>query len=395
MTATVDLPAFVVDPVAPERFSMSFLRSAEGCLRRAHHERLGDMTGPDAVVGRIFHEIAGAIGWTTVLRGHTTPDYVEAEQVAQRVLRAPEEHDPMSRATREAVLSLVSRWITSPSCEFHPEERFELDLRNDIDGRVVSARIDRLVIVDTTAWIKDYKTGRGQIPTGPTPQSDIYAWSAWQTFGVERVVFEQHHVLFGVASTPVVYEIDDLLAVDDFLRDQVARLESAYARGGELPATPGDVCGMYGGCPVADTCPAREWTRPATTLRSHEDALKELAALMAGEQTIKQRQDAIRGWLEREALAALVDGEAEALEQFAALMAEEATAAVRKRRLRGWVERAGVRAVQLDGQEIGYATDASMVTDWKRLAQSLGGDPSEFTTPKAPAFGRRRAKEPA
>jgi hypothetical protein len=356
MTAIAD--TFTLDPVRPPRYSMSFLRAADGCLRRAHYDRIEDASREDAIIGRVFHEVADAIGWATVMRGHDTPDYVEAERITHRVLSNPAEPNPLSKHVWAEVLYLVGRWL--PGALFRPGERFEVTMRHEIRGRIISARIDRLWIDEEAreAHVGDYKTGRAEPPQRPepTPQGDIYSWQVLNAHPwLDGVWFGAEHVRFMHPAMPFFYDRDAVAEIDAWLFDAVGRIDAAYAAGGELPATPGDACSQWGGCPVADSCPVKQWARPATAVQSHEDAL----------------------------------------EQFTALLVEEASVAARKKQIRGWVERAGVRAVQLDGQEIGYGTDAGESTDWKAIATAAAPDDETIaahTRPRNPSFGRRKAK---
>lgn len=397
MTAVVD--PFVVDPVRPERYSMSFLRAATGCLRRAHYERIQDVAGEDALIGRIFHEIRAAVGWATVLRGHETPDFMEVERLARRALGRPEEHDPLSRHVRETVLELVGKWMVV--ARFHPDDQFEVSMRHELRGRIISARIDQYRVdrAERIAYVKDAKTGRAEPPPrpAPTPQGDVYAWELVQEHPwLVGVWFETEHPRFNHPPQPFFYDRDEIAKVDAWLYDAVGRIDAAYDTGGELPATPGDVCSLYDGCPVADTCPAKAWARPATVIRSHDQALAEFAELLAEERDVEDRKTAIRAWLERETLRAAVESEPDAVLQLAAVLAGEASVAQRKKKLRGWIARQGLRAVHLNGQEIGYSADAGEATDWKALALDSGAaDPDAIaahTKPKNPSFGRRKAK---
>lgn len=399
MTA-IEIEPFRVDPVMPKRLSMSYLRSAGLCLRRAHHERIQDSAGEDAIIGHVFHEIADKVGWSTAMRGHTTPDFVEVERIARQILRHPEEIDPLSKHVWDEVLALVGRWMLT--AEFHPEERFELAMRQKIHGEIVSARIDRLRIdtVDNVAIVKDYKTGWADPPQKPepTPQGDIYALLAYYAHPyLDGVWFEEDHVRFGWAGQPFFYGVDAIAEIDAWLGDEIARIRSAYAAGGELPASPGDACFKFRACPVADSCPAKAWARPSTTVRTADKALEEFIALMVEEGSVKELRDRIRAWHERESLLALVTSEPDAVIDFAAMVAAEASVAKRKTAIRGWIAWAGRRAVQLNGQELGYSVDASASTDWKAIALSTpeGADAeviAAHTKPKSPSYGRRKAR---
>lgn len=354
MTAVVE--TFKVDPVRPSRYSMSFIRSAGECLRRAHHDREGDSSGTDAIIGRVFHEVAAAIGWSCVMRGQATPDYVEAERIARRVMSQPEELNPLSKHVWDEVLSLLGRWVVK--AEFRPGEEFELFMAHEVRGRPISSRIDRLYIEGVKAWVKDYKTGHADPPQRPepTPQGDIYAWQAMQAHPhLEVVTFEQEHVRFGHAPQPFEYTREAVAEIGEWLFDMVGMLDHAYAQGGELPANPGDACSKWGGCAVARDCPAKKWTRPATEITTGDEAIAE----------------------------------------FQALIAEGASIDVRKKAIRGYLEREDLRVIQANGQEIGFAPNVpDPGTDWKSMALASGKDPAEFARkqPKNPSFGVRKAK---
>jgi hypothetical protein len=346
---------FRLDPVRPERYSMSYLRAADGCLRRAHYDREEDTAGVDAIIGRIFHEGAAVTGFAVTIRGDTRPGPGEVERIFRRVLERPEEHEPLSRHVWTEVMDLAGKWRPV----FREGERFEVSMRHEIRGRILSARIDRLFIDGNHAIVEDYKTGFGSPPqrSEPTPQGDNYAWHVFMEFPfVDEVTFAQEHVRFGFEPIPFTYTREHSFpAISAWLWDNVGRIDAAYEKGGELPTNPGDACDAWGGCPVAADCPVKQWARPGTVIRKHEDAL----------------------------------------EQFTALLVEEASVAARKKQIRGWVERAGVRAVQLDGQEIGYGTDAGESTDWKAIATAAAPDDETIaahTRPRNPSFGRRKAK---
>lgn len=385
--------AIVLDAVRPSRYSMSFMRAADGCLRRAHHDRVQDVAGDDALIGRYFHEGAAVVGFSVTVRGDTTPRPGEVERTFRHVLANPEEVMPLSRHVWTEVMELAARW--EPKAVFTPGEEFELSMRHEIRGRTLSARIDRLLIEGTRATVKDYKTGHAEPPQKPepTPQGDNYAWHLFMEYPwLTEAVFEQEHVRFGHPPQPFTYTREAFELIDAWLFDKVGSLDAAYDRGGELPANPGTACDEWGGCPVADKCPVKKWARPATVIRKHEEALAEFIDLMAEEANVTDRREQIRAWFEREALAALVNSDDDVIAQFEALMVEEASVAKRKKLIRGWITRQGLRALEHNGQEIGFGTEAGVSTDWEGLAKSLNGDPGQFTKPRNPSFARRKVK---
>lgn len=397
--AALEIEPFRVDPVMPSRLSMSFIRAAtgeEGCLRRAHHERISDSTGMDAIIGRVFHDIAGHVGWATVLQGERTPDYALVERITEQTLRVPEQYDPLGRHGLAEVRYLVGKWMLT--AEFHPDEEFEVSSRQVIHGHTISARIDRRRIdkAENVAHVEDYKTGRADPPQRPepTPQGDIYALNTLYEFPwLDGVWFAQRHVRFDFPPQPYFYDLDEIAEIDAWLGVEVARIAGEYAKGGKLPVNPGTACEKHGTCPVADGCPAKEWARPATVVRTADQALSEFAELLAEEGIVKDLRDRLRAWSERDALLAIIDSDDEALTTLAALVANEASIHKRKLKLRGHVARAGTRGVELNGQEISYG-DPHKVTDWKAVALASHADPAvieEHTKDRSPEFKRRRA----
>lgn len=351
---TTEVLPFVVDPVRPARYSMSYVRAAGGCLRRAHYERIADVTGEDAIIGRVFHEGAAAVGFAVTLRGDTRPRPGEAVRVMRHVMARPEEHDPLPRKVWEEVLALADRW--ERWAEFRPGEQFEISAVHEMRGRPLSARIDRLYIDGREAWVNDYKSGWAEPPSTPrpTPQGDHYSWHVLQDHpDLDGVWFTADHVRFG-PGRPYWYSRDEILnVVAEHLFDAVGRLDAAYDAGGELPANPGGACHAYGRpCPVAKSCPAKTWTRPST----------------------------------------LVETEEEALGQFRGLLVEEASIADRKAGIRGWLERTHTRALALNGTEIGFTPEGGTTTNWRAMVEAGSTDPAAFTTPKGASFGRRQAR---
>lgn len=354
---TVD--AFVVDPVAPARLSMSFLRSAEGCLRRAHMEREVDLAGGDALVGRLFHEVAAAVGFSCVIAGRQWMTFDEARPLAVAVMgRATE--GTLPKAAWDQVLSLTSRWCDTGRPPFRPGELFEVLSVVEFDGRRLSARIDRVAVDGATAHVHDYKTGWSDPVGDLSAQGEMYAWHVLTSHPeLDQVVYTEQHVRLGVEGGPWLIDRDDLDRTEEWLAAMIARVDGAYGAG-TFPATPGSACSSPSRCPVAGSCPIPRWARPAT----------------------------------------LIETEADAVAQFEALLAEEALIADRKDRIRGWLEHTGERALQLHGEEIGRSTTPGKRFNRRRLADDLAAsgapvDLDAYEDPAAPAFGRRKAKAAA
>lgn len=348
---------FTVDPVAPGRFSMSFLRAAGMCLYRAHHERMDDTAGPDALIGRIFHEIAAVVGMRVSMTGEVL-DRDLVDSIARRVMGKPEDLDPLSIESYEAVLEILGRWVARPQKHpFEPGEQFEVNAREDLGGRIVSARIDRLLVDGARARVRDYKTGWADPAKELTIQGKVYAWEVFRLYPeVELVEYGEDHVRFGTESGPFEITRADAESFERFLSIAVERIENAYAAG-ELPATPGTGCSWPTACPVVADCPRREWTKPPGF---HMD-------------------------------------EAAALEQFEALLVEEAMVEQRKSAIKSYLAAHDQRAIEHDGQEIGWSPNTGKSFDKKALLADLAEkgeaiDPAAYEKTTNPSFGRRNAK---
>lgn len=355
------MTSFTVDPVAPARFSMSFLRAAEGCLRRAHLDRMGRVPlDGDALVGTLFHECVATICFACSMRGQTAPSVDEAVALARKTLQRPERPGPMPRQAHATVLWLVERWARSPSAEIRDGEIFEVLSVLPLAGRLLSARLDRYWRHDHELEIVDYKTGWSDPAHELTLQGEIYAWHGFEREpGIDVVLYSERHERAGVTAGPFDITRDDVYGRDgivDFLIDAIARVDDAYARG-TLPPSPGSSCSTPSRCPHANTCPIPEWARPDTTVTTHE----------------------------------------EALELFGSLLVQEQRQVAEKLAIRGWLSSVGWRALKLYGQEIGMGDKPSETLDKARLAKDLAAgqevtDLAPYTKLSNPSFGRRKAR---
>lgn len=351
---------FVVAPSPPARASMSFLRASEGCLRRAHLDRMANVASDgDALIGNVFHEAAATIGFVCVMRGDTRIDPDEAVRIARRVMRRPSDPGPLPREAHAAVLDLVERWARRPGVKFRPGEVFEILSVRPLAGWQLSARLDCYWRDGSVVEVRDHKTGFADAGTRLTMQGENYAWHVFEREpDVDLVVYSEDHVRFGVVNGPYEITREDVYGpggIEEFLRDALARLDHAYG-GGVLPATPGSACPAFGGCPHALTCPIPEEYRPDTVVRTAGDA-----------------QDLFRVML--------------VLEARRGALAKQA---------RGYLTAAGERAIQLDGEEIGWGDKPGSKLDRKALAADIAAgrpvaDLDEYAVATNPTFGRRKA----
>jgi hypothetical protein len=354
MTATA--AAFLVEP---RRMSMSFMRSAEGCLRRAEMERHVDLAGPDATVGRLFHCGMAAVGFACSMRRIDSPDPEWALRVAKRAMVGPDEPGPMPMAAWETAVDLIQRALGRSSTWFRAGAMFEIDSRIPFHGRILSARIDQFAIDGRVGYVEDWKTGWADPPdmSDPVPtQGRRYGWHVLVEHPeLDEVRYSQDHVRFGIEAGPWVIYRDDLPAIEEYLRAQIDKIADAYAKGA-LTAKPGAICSSPSRCPVASSCPVPTWARETTVIETHNDALAEYEALLV--------EDARRG--------------------------------ARTERIRGYLEHAGQRAIEVDGKEIGFGTRPGRRLNRKRLAADLtaretGVDLDAYDEPTKPSFGQRRA----
>lgn len=341
---------FVAAPVPPERLSMSFLRAAGGCLRRAHMERQQQVTGLDALVGHLFHEAAAAIGFRAVIRDEREVTIEDALAIARRTMASSEDRDPLPKEAWDQTLGLIRRW--APRAEFRPGELFEVASRRELHGRILSARIDRLALDRRTAYVRDYKTGWAEPSRWLSFQGELYAWHVFQRHSrVDTVIYTEEVVRHGLESGPWEITRDWIDDTEEYLLAAIARIDTAYAESrGELPATPGAACSSPSRCPVAGSCPVPEWARPATVIETEQDALAQFEALLVEDERRGERVDQLRGWLEAN----------------------------------------GRRALELNGMEIGRAREGGKRLD-RRAVRQAGIDLSPFEKPTPPSFGRRKA----
>jgi len=249
----------------PDRYSMSFLQDASRCLRMAHLKREADTAGEDATVGTIVHDVAALAGLHAARLGVESLPADDLEHLARTVLRNPGEHvKPLSRDGWRKVINLSRR--LSHSYEEGPPAfpigaQYEVYATRELDGRIVSARIDWIWLDAPVAWIKDYKTGGKVADWEPTFQGELYAWEIAERHPeIERFALAEHALPYGGPKWSWMHA-DDLTistGVEDYIADSIARIEAAYASP-PLTPTPGSHCATM--CPDRAGCPLPEFAK--------------------------------------------------------------------------------------------------------------------------------------
>ena len=164
----------------PDRYSMSFVQDASRCLRMAALRREVDTAGEDATVGTITHDVAALAGLRARRLGVETLPADDLEHLARTVLRNPGDGvKPLSLDGWRSVIRLSRR--LAHSYEEGPSAvplgaRYEVYATRELDDRIVSARIDWMLIDGAVCWIKDYKSGGKNAGWEPTDQGEVNAW---------------------------------------------------------------------------------------------------------------------------------------------------------------------------------------------------------------------------
>jgi hypothetical protein len=291
---------FVAVPDRPKRYSMSLLRAGTECMLQVKlRAEVGDYSGPFAVFGRLFHEVAAAIAFACQMRGEDTIDPDAAEGIARTIMLRPHEPEPITPAQHKLLLHMVRRWASTVTFDVHADVmEVEGSYRDQLPGtdRILSARIDYLAIRENVAVLEDYKTGprvatQQQVEEGL--QGAQYAWHVWQRFPhVDTFIFTERNVRWGTPRT-VYYELGDVLDTEDYLRVLVARMDEAYASGTFDP-TPGTWCNV---CPAPERCPIPERNLPAF-IASEDRAKAEADALLVERARVAKREAAIKAYLD-------------------------------------------------------------------------------------------------
>ncbi len=290
-------------PTLPDRLSMTFIQNAGRCLRMADLDRHVDTSGELATVGRIMHEIAARAGQeaSAGLRERLSPERIEA--IGGEVLRASSERiAPLSEEGWQRVKDLTARFAESH--RFPLGTRVEQLFRTRFEGRVFSARIDRYLIDGHTCEVGDYKSGERRPQKSDPPvtfQGKNYAWHLRARFPtVERFVIGEEFLAHGIRRPPATIYADELDEHEDYLADQVARLELAYAQaavnGKGLATQPGSWCDN---CPDRTGCPLPPWAQGAS-IRSAEDAERALGSVVQQRAASRALVADLRTWVESE-----------------------------------------------------------------------------------------------
>lgn len=306
----------------PQRFSMSLVRGSGECLLSCRFGREANVGGEAATLGSIWHDMASVVGEHAILTKASRVEPVEAVALAQRAVERPAEAGPLSFAHYETALALIEKWAATMSFgradQTRRAEAAFRDVLADSTGvdRVISARIDWLTVDGAAATIDDYKTG-GHLPPqaefeGPDwtlnrPQLVHYAWHVFRQFPqVETVVGTERYVRYGVGRSGVLTR-DDAARYERYLRAAVTRIVRAWDAG-EFPATPGTWCAW---CAMPDRCPLPESVRPASAVRTMEQAEAQAAARAVEQERSKRRDAALKGFLDRDAAQTVSFGDKE------------------------------------------------------------------------------------
>lgn len=227
-------------------------------------------------------------------------DWEAAERLAREVL---DEHPEISYADRLDVLEQaanIGRGFLFERAAFYGAEEAleaELDLR---DGRsiTVTGRLDLLLSRQAdfrVARIVDCKSNHNLPPDAAVredTQLAVYAWLTAQHLAVDAVEGELWFTRYNVRlprRAPAVWYPDDLAAFEDHLRVKVR----AFLDAGERQEfVPGNHC-QY--CPRRRPGDCARWQRsfPVKALRSHQEAARAGARLVA----LEQQADALKAAL--------------------------------------------------------------------------------------------------
>ncbi len=290
-------------PTLPDRLSMTFVQNAGKCLRMADLDRRVDTSGWLAIVGRIMHEIAARAGQeaSAGLREQLPPERIEA--IGGEVLRASSERiAPLSEEGWQRVRDLTARFAESHY--FPLGTRVEQDFRTRFEGRVFSARIDVYRVDGPVGYVTDYKSGERRPQQSDPPvtfQGRNYAWHVRAAFpDVERFEVGEEFLAHGIRRPPATILAEELDEHEDYLADQVARLELAYAQaaasGRGLATQPGSWCDN---CPDRVGCPLPPWAQGAS-IRSAEDAERALGVVVQQRAASRALVADLRTWVESE-----------------------------------------------------------------------------------------------
>lgn len=288
---------FRADP--PDRFSMTLLRTAEQrcpLAARMSRDPGGDATGEDAVLGRLFHEAAAAVGFAAIAQDAEQVNVGQAMDVARSALRRPADPEALGWHHYTALLDMVESWATTarfrPDADMQAVERlYQTRLAG---GQLVSGKLDRLTIVGDTAEVRDYKTGPGfpseaRVVAGP--QLRQYALQVMRrhpevnlVVGVEEYTAHQMELPAG----GLLIDRAEAERFGQYLDDAATRLRAMWEQD-TFPPRPGSWCAW---CPAPDRCPLPKRARP-WSITTREEAIEQAEAVCAAEAEVKRRRHAI------------------------------------------------------------------------------------------------------
>lgn len=289
-------------PLAPpDTFSMSRLKASGECMRKAGLDDEANTSGPEAGIGNILHEVAATTGLAATLQGVERLSVEEVMQITRNVIRGSEEKvDALSEAGWRDVHRMAERFARRHWFPLGVE--CEVPVSRELDGRIVSARIDWRWIDDDECWVQDYKGGGKMSAREPTYQAKVYCWQTLGTHPWLRGFWVREWAIAYGEPDWIWIDADDLTMTDDagtrpieeYLSDQIARLVKAYADPPLLPQA-GAWCAN---CLDPSGCPLPEWARPASEMRTEADAIAQVDAAIVLRARAKRATANARAYLD-------------------------------------------------------------------------------------------------
>lgn len=298
--------ADLLPPLLPKRFSVSMIGSSTQCMLRMRLDRETSVTGVFATIGSAAHEVFGTCEFRAQLAGLSQMYPSEAEAIAHRVLGHPERPAAMTAAMYNYVVDISKTWagrVVFPldADTWVIEHPFRIPIVDHEEGvtYTLSGRMDEYAIWGTHYRVRDWKTGPG-LPTQRQVEEEhsqlqLYALAAFHEFPfLETFECTEFYTRAGVPRT-VELTREHLEDLRRWLISRCRTIVKAY-HSGRFEATPGERwCNT---CPMPRRCPLPEQVRPASILRTEDEAREQIEAWLVEDARKKQRQGAVRGFLE-------------------------------------------------------------------------------------------------
>lgn len=283
----------------PSRYSVTSIQAGERCLLAYKLAREFDASGEFAMLGKVFHEIAGTLAFRAYMLRRTTITTDEALATAKAVMERPEEPVPLSFGAHRSILDMTGRWAANVTFDIDAEHYgVEVPAVMPIAGRQVSARIDNYEVRDRVGRIRDWKTGPHVPSEGDVAghvQLPLYALQLEHQLGItcDLWVCDEVYVAAGITRT-VALDRNDVVAVGDYLATALERIDAAWA-GNVFPPSPGSWCAY---CPRPERCPLPEEYRPAAFIAGADQLREQITALLADKARVKQREESIKAYMD-------------------------------------------------------------------------------------------------